>query len=282
MKKVPFFKLLIARIVNYAVWLLVLTLIEEQSSLSLSQWMLWLLAPFMMVLFGALSTYYFKTTVGFKLLEINIKPPIGWKDAFISALPWTRPKKLIESKKLPKWRYVTACAIALVALVLQFNDPVYGFSSQSSMVNTSWVQYTHEQKGFTIYFPEEPKEAKKPLTPSGETGLNITEMSSKEKKRTYSLSFIKLPKKWGLAGDNTILKVALDMIVTHTPNAKLEAKQITNYKGLKAIDYTMVVDGKQESGRLLIHGNTLYRLNVESPHGAKVAKEEFLSSFSVG
>lgn len=281
MKKTSFFKLLVARIVNYAVWLLVLTLIEDQSSLSLSQWMLWLLAPFMMVFFGALSTYYFKSTIGFKLLGIDIKPPIGWKDAFIAALPWTRPKKLIENKKIPKWRYLTACAIALTSLVLQFNDPVYGFSSSSSMINSSWVQYTHEQKGFTVYFPDEPKEAKKPLTPTGETGLNITEMSSKEKKRIYSLSFIKLPKKWGLAGDNTILKVALDLIVTHTPNAKLVSKQITNYKGLKAIDYTIVVDGKEESGRLLMHGNTLYRLNVEFPQGSKIAKEEFLSSFSV-
>lgn len=282
MKKVPFSKLLIARVVNYAMWLLTLSVIEDQSSLSLPQWMLWALAPLMMVLFGTLSAYYFKTTFGFKLLRIDIQPPISWKDAFIAALPWTRPSKLVERKKVPFWRYLTAIAISVGALSLQFNDPVYGFSSGSSMVNSSWVQYTHEQKGFTVFFPDEPQEAKKPLTPSGETGLNITEMSSKEKKRIYSLSFIKLPKKWGLAGDNTILKVALDLIVKHTPEATLVSKQLTNYQGLKAIDYTMIVDGKEVSGRLLMHGNTLYRLNVEYPQGAKVAKEEFLSSFSVG
>jgi hypothetical protein len=281
MKPVSFSKLLIARVFNYAIWLLGLTVVVDQSSLSLPQWMLWALAPFMMMLFGTLSAYYFKTTLGFKLLRIDIEPPVSWKEAFIAALPWTRPTKLVENRQTPLWRYMTACAVAVTSLALQFNDPVYGFSSGSSMVNSSWVQYTHDQKGFTVYFPDEPQEAKKPLTPSGETGLNITEMSSKEKKRIYSLSFIKLPKKWGLAGDNTILKVGLDLIVKHTPNAVLVSKQMTNYKGLKAIDYTMIVDGKEVSGRLLMHGNTLYRLNIEYPKGAKVAKEEFLSSFSV-
>lgn len=281
MKKVPFLKLLIARVVNYAIWLLALTIIEDQSSLYLPQWMLWALAPLMMVIFGTLSAYYLKSTFGFKLLRIEIEPPISWKDAFLAALPWTRPTKLVTKRKVPFWRYLTSLGIAVSALALQFNDPVYGFSSGSSMVNSSWVQYTHEQKGFTVYFPDEPQEAKKPLTPNGDTGLNITEMSSKEKKRIYSLSFLKLPKKWGLAGDNTILKVALDLVVKHTPNAQLVSKEMTNYQGLKAIDYTMVVEGKEVSGRLLMHGNTLYRLNVEYPQGSKVAKEEFLSSFSV-
>lgn len=281
MKKVSFFKLLTARVVNYALWLLALTILEDHTSLSFSYWLLWSLAPLMMVVFGTLSAYLFKTTLGFKLLRIGIQGKLSLKEAFLISLPWTRSSKLIERKKIPLWRYLTALGIAVSCLVLQFNDPVYGFSNSSSMVNSSWIQYTHEQKGFSIYFPDEPKEAKKPLTPSGETGLSITEMTSKEKKQIYSLSFIKLPKKWGLAGDNTILKVALDLIVKHSKDATIVSKELTNYQGLKAIDYTMMVDGKEVSGRLLIHGNTLYRLNVEYPQGAKVAKEEFLSSFAI-
>jgi hypothetical protein len=59
---VPFFKLMIARAVNYAFWLLVLTLIEDQTSLYLSPILLWVLAPLMMVAFGTLSARYFNTT----------------------------------------------------------------------------------------------------------------------------------------------------------------------------------------------------------------------------
>lgn len=283
MKKAPFYKILIARAVNYALWLLVLTVIEDQTSLYLSSFWLFALAPLMMVVFGTLSAYYFKTTVGFKLLGMQMDPPVSFKEALFAALPWTTSEKLKIKDKVSPWRYVVASCIGASALFLQFNDPVYGFSSKTSMENSSWVQYTHEAKGFSIYFPDEPSQAQKPLTPSGETGLNYTEMSSSEKKGTYSLSYLKMPKKWGLAGDNTILKVALDLIVKNTKEALVVNRQLSSYNGLKCIDYTFQVDGKEVSGRLLIHGSTLYRLNVEYPEGAsaKVLKDDFLSSFAI-
>jgi hypothetical protein len=283
MNKVPFSKLMIARGVNYAFWLLILTLIEDQTSLYLSPILLWVLAPLMMVVFGTLTARYFKTTFGFMLMRIKMQPPVSWKEAFIAALPWTRPSGLSLKDKIPLWRYATAFLIGCTSLFLQFNDPVYGFSSKTSIANSSWVQYTHDEKGFSVYFPDEPQEASKPLTPSGETGLNYTEMSSKEKKRTYSLSYLKMPKKWGLAGENTILKVSLDLIVKNTQDAEIISREMTNYQGHKAIDYTLKVADKEVSGRLLIHNNVLYKLNVEYPNGSssKVAKDEFLGSFSI-
>jgi hypothetical protein len=278
-----FLKLIVARAVNYAFWLLVLTLVEDQTSLYISNLWLWLLAPIMMVIFGTLSARYFKTTVGFALMRIKMKPPVNFKEALIAALPWTKPKNLDYSQTIPSWRYFIASLIGASALVLQYNDPVYGFSSSGNLQNSSWVQYTHEQKGFSIYFPDDPKEENKPLTPSGDTGLEYTEMSSKEKKGTYSVSFLKMPKKWGLAGDNTILKVSLDLIAKNTPNAQIVDRKMTTYQGLKAIDYTIKVDNKEMTGRLLVHKNTLYKLNIEYPEGAsnKVLKDDFLSSFSI-
>jgi hypothetical protein len=284
MKKVPFLKLLIARAVNYAFWLGLLTLVEDQTSLSLSPLLLWILAPIMMIAFGTLSARYFKTTLGFKLLHIEMEPPIDFKQAFLASLPWTRPTKLKLKDKVPLWRYMTAFFIGATALFLQFNDPVYGpASSKNSMAKSSWVQYTHEDKGFSIYFPDEPAETTKPLTPSGETGLNYTEMSSKEKKGTYTLSYLKMPKKWGLAGENTILKVSLDMIVKNTKGATLVKKEMVTYQGHKAIDYTLRAEGKEITGRILLHSKVLYKLNIEYPEGSsnKVFKEEFLASFAI-
>jgi hypothetical protein len=281
--KVPFFKLLIARGVNYAFWLLILTLIEDQTSLYLSPVLLWALAPIMMVVFGTLSARYLKTTLGFKLLRIELEPPVDWKSAFLAALPWTKPDNLRLKDSIPVWRYGVALLIGASALFLQFNDPVYGFSSKSSMNNSSWVQYTHDEKGFSVYFPDEPNEVEKPLNPTGDSGLNYTEMSAKEKKKTYSLSYLKMPKKWGLAGDNTILKVSLDLIVKNTTGAVLVERKMTDYQGHKAIDYTLMSNGKEISGRLLIHQNILYKLNIESPKGSsnKEAREAFLASFSI-
>jgi hypothetical protein len=108
-------------------------------------------------------------------------------------------------------------------------------------------------------------------------------MSSKENKGIYSLSYMKMPKKWGLAGDNTILKVSLDLIIKHTQEAVLLERSMITYQGLKAIDYRLKVGSKEVAGRLLICNNTLYKLNVEYPSGAsnKVLKDDFLASFAI-
>lgn len=209
MNKNNFFRLLIARAVDYAFWLFTITLIEDQSSLYLSSFLLMALAPILMVVVGTLSAKHFKTTLGLRLMRISITPPVSYKDAFKTALPWTRPDKLEIEQTIPRWRYIVATAIGIGAIFLQFNDPVYGFSSNGSIKNSSWVQYTHEAKGFSVYFPDQPKETQKPLTPNGETNLKYTEMSSKENRGIYSLSYLKMPRKWGLAGDNTILKSPL-------------------------------------------------------------------------
>ena len=92
-----------------------------------------------------------------------------------------------------------------------------------------------------------------------------------------------MPKKWGLAGENTILKVSLDLIMKNTKNAELVERKMIDYQGHKAIDYTLISEGKEISGRLLIHQNVLYKLNIECPQGSSnhAVKEDFLSSFAI-
>jgi len=284
MNTVSKFKVFIARLVDYAACLLLLSGIEDQTSLYLSPLLLVVLAPIFMMISGTILCRYWGTTLGFKLLGLKPAPITSLKEAFLSSFLVHKSDKVTLKKQISKWRYAVAALLGLSCLFLQLNDPVYGFSARGSITDTSWVQYTHREAGFSVYFPDEPEETKKPLTPSGDTGLNYTEMSAEQKKGIYSLSYIKLPKKWGLAGQNTILKVSLDLIIKHTPGASLVKREMTQYQGIKAIDYTLLVDGQEVVGRILLHDNILYKLNVQYPKGGsgRVVVADFFNSFAIG
>jgi len=283
MKKITRLRLWAASLVDYAFWLLLLTVIDNNTSLYIPSLLRVFLAPIMMVGFGMLKIYLLGHTIGQKLLGLKVKPPVCLKTSFFSSLPQFFPSKIEAKKDISFWRYAICLIIGGSSLAVQFNDPVYGFSSQTRIENTSWIQYTHEKNGFSVFFPEEPGEEKKPLTPNGESNLTITEMSASEKKGTYAVSFLKMPKKWTLAGDNTILKVATDLIIKHTPNAVLVSKEMGEYQGYKVVNYVYKVDGKEISGRLLIHHQVLYKLAVEYPEGANLSEniKAFFSSFAI-
>lgn len=283
MKKITQLRLWAASLVDYAFWLLILTVIDNNTSLYIPSVLRVFLAPIMTVGLGMGLIYFFGQTLGHHLLGLKVKKPVDLRKAFFSTLPQFFPSTLEVEKDISFWRYIICLVIGISSIGVQFNDPVYGFSAQSRIENSSWIQYTHDKQGFSVYFPEQPEEENKPLIPNGESNLTITEMSASQKKGTYAVSYLKMPKKWTIAGEKTILKVATDLIVKHTPGAELVSKEIGEYQGFKVVNYVYKVDNKEVTGRLLIHHQTLYKLAVEYPEGTNITEniKSFFSSFAI-
>ena len=148
-----------------------------------------------------------------------------------------------------------------------------------------WQSYTSEKGGFRVLFPSDPQEEAKHLPlPDQNRSLKYNELTSYQNKKVYySVSYMKLPGKWKLAGTSRILQGALEGIVEHTPESELLLKHFTKYKSYRALDFHYTQAGENVQGRLILVGTTLFRLTVSYPPSLahKLQQEEFLNSFEV-
>ncbi len=149
-----------------------------------------------------------------------------------------------------------------------------------------WVQYTSDYAGFKISFPTDPEESYKQLIiPGSGRILNYEELTSAENDKVhYSVSHMELPRKWRIAGNTTLLKGVLDVMIKHTEGAELLEKDFKKFAGYRVLDYRMKQGAEEEvKGRLIIVGPILYKLSIIYPpsHADKIQENPFLDSFEV-
>src|SRR5262249_39272466 len=113
--------------------------------------------------------------------------------------------------------------------------------------------------------------------------LPYEELTSTEKKDKvlYSLSHIELPRKWRLAGNTTLPKRVLAVLVKHTEGGELIEKELTKFSGHRVLDYRMKQGKEEVKGRLIIVGPTLFKLSITYPpsHAEEMKQNPFLDSF---
>jgi hypothetical protein len=147
-----------------------------------------------------------------------------------------------------------------------------------------WVQYSSSDVGFKVSFPTDPEHASKELVvPDSGKVLSYKEITSDENEKIfYSLSHLKLPGTWRLAGTTTLLKGVLDVMVKHT-NAELIEKEFKASGGQRVLDFRMKQGEEEVKGRLIKVKGTLYKLTITYPssHSAKMQGNPFLDSFEV-
>ncbi len=222
---------------------------------------------------GAIFLKYLGKTPGMMLFGLKAKSSDGqflpFKMGFKQALlPFNEPKSgVVLSCQSGRLRHIAAVIIGLFCVFMTIGPREFFPSSmRQSLIGASWVQYTHPEEGFSIHFPSDPsEEAKEIEVPEQSKSLNYTEMSSQKRKAVYSLSYMHLPRKWGIAGDNTILKTCLELMIEFFDKSELLSKKMTYHKTYKALDFTYSLDGEEVRGRLVMVGNTLYKLAVQYP-----------------
>jgi uncharacterized RDD family membrane protein YckC len=232
------------------------------------------------------------TTPGKALLGLSVRDAVGFKLPYSLSLKRalflpSRPGTLLQKKT--SWLR-KLCAIVTCASFLLFG--IYGnvltfwtMGLNQAISPEDWVQYTSDYAGFKVSFPTNPEESSKELViPDSGKILSYEELTSAENDKVhYSVTHMEIPRRWRLAGDATLLKGVLDVMVKHTDGAELIEKDFNKFGGYRVLDFRMKQGAEEVKGRLLVVGQTLYKLSIIYPpsHAEKMQASPFLDSFEV-
>jgi hypothetical protein len=225
----------------------------------------------------------FGTTAGKKLFGLSF-PPLSWAESFRRVFLFKKPRDL-EVRPIGLIRYVIALMLTCFAAgTLFLGDDIseVAVRYEGQVTAKGWVQYISDDGKFQVQFPKKPKEASQVFeVPDGDP-INLSEFKV-HKEAEFSVSYLDLPKKWKLFSANTLLKGAMGVIVEHVPGSTLIDKTLVKHKSYPAMDFRMKEGENIIEGRLILVGNTLYKLwVVYFPDTPKEAQHEtFVSSFEL-
>jgi hypothetical protein len=233
------------------------------------------------------------TTPGKALLGLSVRDALGFKLPYSLALRRAfflpgRPGTILQ--KRTSWQRklfaMTTSAAFMLSAIYGNVLTLWSVGLNQGISPDEWVQYISDYAGFKISFPTNPEESSKELViPDSGRVLNYEELTSAENDKVYySVSHMELPRKWRLAGNTTLLKGVLDLLVKYTDGAELLEKDLTKFAGYRVLDYRMKQGADQEvKGRLIIVGPILYKLSIVYPpsQAKKIQDNPFLNSFEI-
>lgn len=281
-----FLRRFLARLFDYglfyivAIFISLLLPIEVESQLFLlsSLFVPFVWAPIEMVLLKGC-----RTTPGKKLFGISF-PFLSWRSSFKHAFLVQRSSDLLIRPigfKRYMFALILACSVGS-ALFLGNNVAEAAIHYEQQVTKDGWVQYVSDDGRFQVHFPKKPQQTLATFdVPNGEQ-INLSEFKA-HKEAEFSVSYIDLPKKWKLFGPSTLLKGAMNVVMEHKPGAELIDKRLVKHKNYPAIDFRMKEGDNIIEGRLILVGNTLYKLWVvyfpDTPREEQ--HETFLGSFEL-
>ncbi|MBP7075060.1 MAG: RDD family protein [Rhabdochlamydiaceae bacterium] len=282
-----FLRRFLARLFDYGLFYFVtifITLIfpiEFESQIFL----LWsLVVPLVWAPFEALLLYKWQTTPGKKLFGLSL-PSLSWSESCKRAFFFKRSKDLLV-KSIGVKRYLIALMLACSAgsaLFLGEDISEAAVHYEQSITGSGWIQYVSDNGKFQVQFPKKPveQEPQQFEVPNGDP-LEVSEFKA-HKEAEFSVSYLDLPKKWKLFSSNTLLKGAMKVVHEHMPGAKITDKKLVKHKNYPAMDFKMQEGEKEIEGRLILVGNTLYKLwVVYTPNTPREQQHEiFLNSFEL-
>ena len=252
-----------------------------------------LAVPFIWAPIEAFLISKWGTTPGKALLGLSVRDALGFKLPYFLSLKRAlflpgRPGTMLQ--KTTSWfrklcAIVTAAGFVLAAIYGNVLT-LWTVGLNEGISPDEWVQYTSDDAKFKICFPTQPEGASKELViPDSGKVLNYEELVCKENEEVhYSVSHMKLPRSWRFAGNTTLLKGVLDVIVKYTTGAELLEKDFQKLNGHRVLDYRMKQGENEEvKGRLIIVGSTLYKLSMVYPpaQAEKMQDNPFLDSFEL-
>ncbi len=282
-----FLRRFLARLFDYGLFYFITVFISLILPMEIESqfFLLWaLVVPFFWAPFEAIFLYALQTTPGKKIFGLSL-PLLSWSESFKRAFFFKRTKDL-KVKSIGIKRYLLALMLASSAgsaLFLGEDISNAAVHYEQTITGTGWVQYISDNGKFQVQFPKKPveQEPKQFEVPNG-APLEMSEFKA-HKEAEFSVSYLDLPKKWKLFSSNTLLKGAMKVVHEHMPEAEIVDKKIVKHKNYPAMDFKMKEGDKEIEGRLILVGNTLYKLWVvytpETPR--ELQHEIFLNSFEI-
>jgi len=281
-----FLRRFLARLFDYGLFYFVTIFISLVLPLEVDSQLfaLWaLVAPLVWMPFEMVLLKLFGSTPGKKLFGLSF-PPLSWKESFQRAFFFKKSRD-IRSRPIGLKRYfialmMTCSAAATLFLGEDISEAAVHYEKQ--VTEAGWVQYISDNGKFQVQFPKKPKEVSQVFEVPNGAPINLSEFKA-HKEAEFSVSYLDLPKKWKLFSSNTLLKGAMGVIVDHVPGSTLIDKKLVKHKDYPAMDFRMKQGENTIEGRLILVGNTLYKLwVVYFPDTPKEAQHEtFLGSFEL-
>ncbi len=281
-----FLRRFLARVFDYGLFYLATVFIALCLPIELESqiFILWTVAvPIVWAPIEAILLYAWQTTPGKKLFGLSL-PLLSWKESFKRAFFFDRAHPLIV-KPIGLKRYLIALMLACSAgstLFLGEDISEAAVQYEKQVAGSRWIQYISDDGRFQVHFPKKPQQVSQTFeVPNGEP-ISLSEFKV-HKEAEFSVSYLDLPKKWKLFGSNTLLKGAIQVVLEHMPGAELVEKKIVKHKNYPAMDFRMKEGENEIEGRLILVGNTLYKLwVVYFPDTPKDQQHEtFLGSFEL-
>lgn len=252
-----------------------------------------LAVPLLWAPIEALLISKWATTPGKALLGLSVRDALGFKLPFPLSLRRAfflpgRPGTVLQKRTswIRKLLAITTSSAFILSAVYGHVLTLWSIGLNRGISPNEWIQYTSDDVGFKVSFPTNPEESYKELViPNSGKVLNYEELTSAESDKVhYSVSHMELPRRWRIAGNTTLLKGILDVIVKYTEGAELLEKDFKKYAGFRVLDFRMKQGSNEEvKGRLLIVGPILYKLSIVYPSSQsdKMQESPFLDSFEV-
>lgn len=250
------------------------------------------LIPYLYLPLEAVLLSRFGTTLGKALFGIKAFNEKGKKLSFKQALKQAccfcrKPGNLRQSTL--SWHQKLSSTLFLLGCIFLsfFGNTLtqWGMGLRPGLSQEGWIEYTHDEAGFKVHFPRNPEEEVKQLeVPGSDNVFDYQELTAhQDKKVYYSVTYMELPRKWKLAGSNTLLKGTLGLIVHYSPETTLLSKELITHQSHRALNFHMKQGEEEVKGRLILVGTTLYKLTVVYPPELASELEEslFLDSFDL-
>ncbi|MCF7806564.1 MAG: hypothetical protein K9M07_07370 [Simkaniaceae bacterium] len=147
----------------------------------------------------------------------------------------------------------------------------------------NWVTYKHPEQSWKAAFPNNPEERDFTLNlPKGEQkqlGLKELVFTDHDGAVEYTISSIEIPHNLMSWGHKLILRGSLKIITDNVPGAKVISKKNFRYRNNPSLHYTLEDRDSERMGRLILIGNTIYKIEISYPKEMKYDLEQELFKF---
>jgi len=155
--------------------------------------------------------------------------------------------------------------------------------------NLSWKNYHDPEGAYSIQFPGAPEaEATELAIPKSKEKLPFHAIKYQLEKEgiEYSLNYTVLPNSWLKWKPSLLLRGALKVLTSHLSQGKILKKTTESHHKYPALGYSLQKKNNLKcSGRLILVGNVLYKVDMTYPQELEENIQEhlnaFLDSFSI-
>lgn len=173
--------------------------------------------------------------------------------------------------------------LTLVALAVSLGGTLgyvlYEFDRETTPP-IQWESYASQDDRFEAEFPSAPAESTQEMTVANKR-IAYNEVASETEDSKYAVGYIDFPGIWKWAGDQKILTKSFDALMQEEQVDEILEHEMSSHHGFPALKYCFSQGGKLVVGKLVVVGNTLYRVVASCPQAAaeKVNPHQFLESF---